>query len=188
MMRNHFEQPHGGTPSNPEPATPEPIVEQRAETREQIIEHARAGRRNLLKEIFTSRTADLIGNFLPGIDVPKMIGEALRGETVSGEKLSSRHRFDHFAIAGATSLAYALEFAGLPAEAIAARAAAAVLSKVEYGPEFLAETARLAAERFPKTAHLLDRTATVAMRQRERFAGIGASVRAAFEKHMPAAA
>ena len=113
LMRNPFEQPHVETPSDPELATPEPTAEQRAETRDQVIEHASEGRRNILKDIFTSRTADLIGNFIPGVDVPKMIGEAIAGKTVSGEGLSNRKRFDHVAIAGGIALAYGLGFAGI---------------------------------------------------------------------------
>ncbi|MBI2624174.1 hypothetical protein HYW67_01615 [Candidatus Parcubacteria bacterium] len=192
---NHFERPSADefspTPETPVPTPEMPsdaIPEQRAETAEQIIEQASSGRRALLKDIFTSRAADLIGNFLPGVDVPKMIGEAIAGKTVSGEGLSRRKRLDHMAIAGGITLAYALGLAGLPAEASVARTAASILAKIELGPEFLAETAHMAASRFPKTSHLLERTASFVGHKRDLLTAIGTEVRAAFEKYAPQAA
>ena len=200
-MHNSFERPLAAeASSDPEPeALPapepsqeilpaEPNAEQQAKTREQAIERAREVRRNLLKDIFTSRTADLIGNFVPGVDVPKMIGEAIAGKTVSGEGLSNRKRFDHVAIAGGIALAYGLGFAGMPAEASIARTAASILAKIEFGPEFLSEAAHLAADRFPNAAHLLDRTATFVGQKRDLLTTIGLEIHAAFEKFAPYAA
>lgn len=195
-MRSPFERlPAAETPLHPEPPEPAPeaaptapSVEQRTETRDQIVEQAGERRRNLLKDVFTSRTADLIGNFIPGVDVPKMLGEAIAGKTVSGEGLSSRKRFDHVAIAGGIALAYGLGLAGMPAEASVARTAASLLAKIEFGPEFLAEAAHMAADRFPNAAHLLDRTATFVGHQRDLLTAIGTELRAAFEQCAPYAA
>lgn len=164
------------------------MVEQRAETRDQIIEQAGKRRQNLLKDVFTSRAADLIGNFIPGVDVPKMIGEAIAGKTVSGEGLSNRKRFDHVAIAGGIALAYGLGLAGMPAEASVARTAASILAKIEFGPEFLSEAAHMAADRFPDAAHLLGRTATFVEHKRDLLTAIAVHMRAAFEKFAPYAA
>lgn len=141
-------------PETFEVEAPETILEQRQE----IVEAAQEKRRHLLKDIFTSRTADIAGNFIPGVDIPKMTIEAAIGKTVSGEKLSARQRFDYMAMAGGITLAYALEFAGMMGEAMTARSAIAVMSKMEFGPELLKEAGGRARSKFPKAANLLEKT------------------------------
>ena len=70
------------------------------ENKAEIMERFREGRLKIVSDVFKSRTADLIGNWIPGVDAPKMLAEAARGKTSSGETLAGRKRLAHAVIGG----------------------------------------------------------------------------------------
>lgn len=133
-------------------------VEQR---KENIIERACRGRLNLLKDVFTSRTADIVGNLIPGVDVAKLNIEAVVGRTTSGEELSLKQRFTYTAIAGGITLAYALEFAGMRTEAITMRGLTATMASIEFGPEFLRLVIEKTRDKYPKLTHILEKISDI---------------------------
>ena len=137
------------------------------ENKAEVMERFGEGRRKIISDIFKSRTADLIGNWIPGVDAPKMLVEAARGKTSSGEILSGHKRFAQAAIGGGVASAYALELAGFLPEAMTVRGLAAAISKVEFGPEILKEAAERAKNKFPRIAHMLEKTADYAEDKRE---------------------
>ncbi|KKU50726.1 MAG: hypothetical protein UX72_C0034G0005 [Parcubacteria group bacterium GW2011_GWA2_47_10] len=135
--------------------------------RETIMENAVEDRGNLAARIFKSRVADLAGNFIPGIDIPKMAFEASIGKTSSSERLSKRQRTAYAIISGGTALAYTLQLLGMTAEAVTLRTAVAGLAQVEFGPEFLREAGEKARGKFPRVAPILEKTANYAAEKRE---------------------
>lgn len=159
---------------------PRELLPEAAERKERIMGAFSERRRQLLKDVFTSRSADLIGNFIPGIDIPKMVTEAIVGKTISGEKLSRRKKFDLIAISGGISVAYALECVGMPIEALTVRSVAAALSKIEFGPEFLEEIAEKTKAKYPKTSELLGKTEEFLSDKREQTVAYARSVKEAF--------
>ncbi len=179
-----FPQPISAPDHPPEPSR------ESAHTRREILEKAGEGRRKLfenisasrIKEIARSRTADIAGNLIPGIDIPKLFAEAWRGKTSSGEELSRRQRFAYTAVAGGISMAYALELSGLTGGALTARAAAGAIAKIELGPETLKEIAERSKKRFPKQAALLEKTANFLLDKREAFYSVFGAGRAATEE------
>lgn len=146
-----------------------------AERREAVMEKAREGRIHLLgdisrsriKEMLTSKKADMTGDMVPVIDGFKMAIEAGVGKTSSGESLTGRRRVNHAIIAAGVTLAYALPLAGLYTEAASVRAAVWAVAGTEYGPEGLRAAAEKAREKFPKISHMMERTADFAEKKRD---------------------
>lgn len=137
------------------------------ENKAEVMERFGEVHGKFISGVFKSRAADLIGNWIPGVDASKMLIEAARGKTSSGEFLSGHKRFAQAVIGGSVASAYALELTGFLPEAVAARSIAAAISKVEFGPEILKEAAERAKNKFPKIAHMLERTADYAEDKRE---------------------
>ena len=70
---------------------PEPEGEVNPEKKEKIREW-QGKRAEKLKEILFSRTADVAGNYVPGIDVVKMTIEDVLGKTLSKREISATER------------------------------------------------------------------------------------------------
>lgn len=150
------------------------------EGKKEIIENARRSRSQLLKEIFTSRTADMVGNLIPGVDVVKLNIEAVVGKTISGEELSAKQRFTYTVIAGGITLAYALEFAGMRNEAITVRGLTATMAGIEFGPAFLKLAAEKAQDKYPKIAHILGKISKIVVKKEGLAERINAKLKKSF--------
>lgn len=141
---------------NPEMAIEqEPLAEFSPE-----IEAVREERVGMIGKIFTRKTADVVGNLLPGIDVPKLLTEAAYGTTLAGKDLSMRERMDYAVIAGLVTTAYILYFSGMPHEAKIARVTGATFSSIKFGPNILRETLALAKEKIPAMSPFIERSSS----------------------------
>src|SRR3989344_838965 len=185
-MRSPFEsfsaKPQGATTGREQ--VPSKYELKQAET-ERVMEDARGQRAEFFKKVITSRTADIAGNLVPGLDIAKMTTEAAFGKTSSGEKLGARQRMSYAAIAGGIGLAYALELSGMSAGAVTARSAAAALAGMEFSPEILKGVAEKAKEKYPKAAHILERVSDFAADKREIFTKIGRGVKETLRQPRP---
>lgn len=124
------------------------------------VEAIRAERPGMMGKIFTRKTADIVGNLLPGIDVPKLLTEAAYGTTFAGKDLSAQERMSYAVIAGLVATAYALYFLGMPHEAKVARVTGATFSSIKFGPNILRETVALAKEKIPAMSPFIERSAS----------------------------
>lgn len=146
------------------------------ESREQVIEKSQEARKNLFERILKSKIADLAGDVVPGVDIPKMITEAYVGKTTSGEILSNEKRFSYVAISAATALAYGLAMNEAGGAAVAARGTAAFLSSTEFGPEVVKMIADKLQSSKPNVAEFMHRTADYFREKKDLFIMAGADV------------
>ena len=146
------------------------------ESRELVIEKSQGARKNLFEKILKSKIADLAGDVIPGVDIPKMFAEAYVGKTTSGEILSDEKRFSYVAISAVTALAYGLAMNEAVGAAVAARGAAAFLSSTEFGPEVVKMVAAKLQERKTRVAGFMDRTVEYFKEKKDLFIEAGAGV------------
>ena len=133
--------------------TPEVLAE-----REPVFEEARNERSSILQRVFSKKIADVTLNLTPGIDVTKLMTEAVIGKTMGGRELSPSERRSYAAVAGMVALAYALHAAGMNYEAAAARLSGTAIGAVTISPEYIKNLAEQASEKFPGAAAMLQKT------------------------------
>lgn len=125
-----------------------------------IMNAEKEKRVGLLNRVMSEKAAKVTGkiiHFTP-LQVPALFTSAAMGESLTGEKLDGKTRFNYAMAGGFLTLSYALFFAGQHKEALAAKGAAATFGGMQFGPELIKNTIAVAKQKIPEMASFIEKT------------------------------